>query len=676
MTGEPNALRTGQETEALRWADGSLDSRRMIFPSPAEAERFLDNIRGALEVLQGGDIPEMSSIAWPEWLDRGVLVQLPLKTRTRNCLRRDSLLEGSGALTVFDLVRLPQFGRACLFDLLLELERYLKACIRGEVVGTNPWKQPSDDAAKTESLTGVRIAKDAAMPGDWERAASVLNSLLAAAAELRGVETFADALSGDLVELARKMGIISELEGIRVENLLAGLPGPASVAVGRLENTLAAMSTSERMVIEQRLLHEPPATLAEVGSLVDVSRERIRQVQVKVEKRVAKALGPEVRLVGSLLNEELGSIIDERAFTGWLNDRLGTGTTLAHRLLRKAIVAEMGYSLRLGTYVDQRAQSVISEIRARGAGIADDVGLVDEPRLRAGFPDEDWQLHWTLLRRHVNLHELHGCLAIRDSAKARAKSALVSIGRPATLEEVAAVCGLGVRQAAGAFSNIPSVARASKHRWALKEWVDDEYEGIVAEIIQRIEEDGGSTTVERLLTELPERFGVSKSSVRSYMKTPRFAIRDGRIGLASKSLIRLRPLDDVVHGRDTNGEPFWTFTVESRFFEGFSVMGVPPEFAKALGCEPDGRTYARIENLPTCRELSVRWPLATTTGASLGYLADPLRKLGIQSGQRVRVTLKGRNLVEMYVHHDSSGPATERQANTILARMKNRRRVL
>ena len=194
------------------------------------------------------------------------------------------------------------------------------------------------------------------------------------------------------------------------------------------------------------------------------------------------------------------------------------------------------------------------------------------------------------------------------------------------------MCGLSATQVSGAFSNIPSVVRASKDAWALTEWGDDEYRGIVAEIIQRIEEDGGSTTTKRLLTELPEKFDVSARSVYSYMQTPRFLIRDGLVSLANVSSLELRPLDDAIHGRDVDGAAYWTFAVESRFFEGYSVTGVPPEFAKALGCEPDGGTYARIENLPNCHDLSVRWRVATTTGASIGYVADAIRELGLQTG--------------------------------------------
>ena len=89
-------------------------------------------------------------------------------------------------------------------------------------------------------------------------------------------------------------------------------------------------------------------------------------------------------------------------------------------------------------------------------------------------------------------------------------------------------------------------------------------------------------------------------SVRAYMQTPKFVIRDGWVSLANTSSIQLRDLDDVIDGRDHGGAPYWTFAVEDRFFDGYSVTGVPPEFAKALGCAPDAGERVRIDNLPGC----------------------------------------------------------------------------
>ena len=369
-------------------------------------------------------------------------------------------------------------------------------------------------------------------------------------------------------------------------------------------------------------------------------------------------------------------IISENEFERRIEELLPDGPPLIKRLFRKTLVTATGYTLQEGVYLDRRTCKVIEEIVASARKFADDVGLVDEEQLIAELPSEEWRRFWPWLRERCGLLDLHGSLGIRDSAKARAKAALLFIGCPATRAEISAICGLEETRIGGHLSNIASVVRADKDRWGLKEWIDDEYDGIVGEIIQRITEDGGVTTTDRLLKELPGQFDVSASSVRAYMQTPKFVIRDGWISMANISSIELRHLDDVIDGRDDTGAPYWTFTVETRFFDGYSVTGIPPEFAKALGCKPDEGESVRIANLPDCRDLSIRWPLASTTGASLGYLADPLRRLDVQSGQCVRVTIRGLGLVDLAAEGDRMERSATSHADALLARMKNRRRTL
>ena len=637
-------------------------------PFMNEAQRYLEHVRELLVSLDGRGMPDPSTVVWPAGLNRQILTELPLTVRTNNCLRSDRFQDRSGDVTVKDLMRIPNFGRKSLKDLMNALEHFLITFTQ------TPELLPNQ---ATEIMLQTRSDVVAAtLPSDWDNAADVLRPLLAAAAELKNVQTISDVLSDEIGDLARKMAILPELESIRVENLIVGTQGPVSIAVERLNGTLLAMSTIQRLVVEHRLLRKPPMTLEEVGTLAGVTRERIRQIQVKVESKVTQAMGIEMRLVASDLQEELAPIMLEQAFVRKVDTKLETGTDQSELFLRRAVVAEMGYEHDNGLYINKQARLVIADIRSRVTYLTDDAGLVDESQLLASFPDEGWHQYWPILRRHIFPHEMHGCLAIRNSAKARAKSALISIGHAATREEIAQVCGLSANQVAGAFSNIPSVVRASKDEWALKGWVDDEYDGIVGEIIQRIKEDGGSTSTERVLRELPEKFGVSSSSVYSYMQTPKFLIRDGWISQADVSYLKLRPLEDTVHGLDENGDPYWTFAVEPRLFEGYSVLGVPPEFAKALGCEPDGGTHLHIDNLPSCQDLSVRWRLASTTGASLGYVADALKTIGVRAGQIVRVTLKGPNCVTLTEHREPGSRPPKQESDEIIERMKNRRRML
>ena len=355
--------------------------------------------------------------------------------------------------------------------------------------------------------------------------------------------------------------------------------------------------------------------------------------------------------------------------------------SMARQLLRK----ELGYTCDDGICLDEAASDVVEGLKESARRIADGSGLIDERELRDDLSESTWHQHWPVLLAQCGLLRLSGQLALRDTAKARARAALISIGRPATKEEVARQSGLAPARVGAHLSAMDGVVRADKNRWGFVEWIDDEYEGITAEIVQRIEEDRGATRLERLLEELPRMFGVSEGSVRSYVATPKFSLADGYVSLADSSSITLRPLAQVVHGYMSNGRPYWRFRVEDRFFDGYSVDGLPPEIAKALGCEPDGRTRLSISTPIGCKPISVNWPLASTTGANVGYLSEPLSRLDARSGQFVRLIIDSPDGVSMELEapdadgEDSSdlgaAPATERAQN-LLERMKNRRMVV
>lgn len=510
----------------------------------------------------------------------------------------------------------------------------------------------------------------------WSLATEGLRSLLATSADVLGTPTLADALKPDLVRLASRMGIDDSLRSVALHEAMLGTISLPVIVSRRLGETLNRFTEREHAVVNTRLIQVPPATLNEVGVQLGVTRQRVRQIQAKLQRKIERALGAELSVIASTLQEHLDPLVPaeelERRIDQIIPDPSATVTTI----FRNAVTHAMGFTLDDGVYINERAAQVIRSLRSHVRELADDAGLVQEQDLVGVLPDEKWQRFWPWLRRRSALHSFHGSLALRDSAKARTKAALLSIGRPATKEEIGKLCGFDVKQVGSYLSNVPSVVRADPERFGLRDWVDDEYDGIVGEIIQRIEEDGGVTTTERLLREIPSKFNVSPVSVQLYMRTPRFEIRNGSISLASPTSIRLRDLDDVVHGHDDNGAPFWTFLVEDRYFQGYSVVGIPPEFAKALGCEPDsGGVDIRLENLPDCRALSLNWRLSSLTGASLGHVAEPLGLLGLQTGDRARVTITASRSLRLSPDVDHTARPSQ-EADATLARMLERRRAI
>ena len=646
-------------------------------PSRGTARSYLAQINPALCAAHEGTKVPSTALVWPDGFDRSILHSLPISVRTRNCFLREKLMEGDTPLRAMDLLHLPNFGRTSLADLLLNVEKFLLDCARnGDALSSHP-PRPTEESPETGShFTDTPIQAETEL-SPWNDAVESFLPLLATSAELLGTRTLADALHPNLLRLASRMKLAPTLHAIGVYEVVERGQSLPMLVANRLCRVLEAASESQRTVIQTRIIQTPPATLEEVGLQLGVTRERVRQIQATLETKIKAALGEELRVIAATLKDQLDPIIPEDDLDSRIGAVVPNQSSIVYGLIRKSLISAMGFTLNNGVYFDDQATEVIREIRTRARAYADDVGLVHEQKLVDTLPNERWQRFWSYLCEHSRLHDFNGMLALRDTTKARAKAALLSIGHSATREEIASACGYDNARAIGAtLSNISSVVRADKERWGLREWIDDEYDGIVGEIIQRIEEDGGATTTERLLTELPNKFNVSPTSVRTYMQTPRFEIRDGSIGLASPSAVQLRHLDDVIHGRDDNDAPYWTFVVESRYLEGHSVVGLPPEFAKAIGCSPDSGLGVRIENLADCRELSLRWRLSSTAGASLGYLSEPLRQLGLQPGERVRVTIKGERSVDLSAHDTSSQAHQSGEADATLERILRRRRSL
>lgn len=72
---------------------------------------------------------------------------------------------------------------------------------------------------------------------------------------------------------------------------------------------------------------------------------------------------------------------------------------------------------------------------------SDDAGLLNEPQLRAIAQQQRWHMDVDELIKACGLPRLFGTLAMADTVAAAAKAALLKLGRPATLHELADITG-------------------------------------------------------------------------------------------------------------------------------------------------------------------------------------------------------------------------------------------
>ncbi len=617
--------------------------------------------------------PPAELVVIPAEIDRIELLDLPLRIRTANTLIQSGLLRDSGPLSVQDLLAIRGFGMASLLDLMCVAEAV--PLVRSDV-------SVPLTATGTPDVGGRGTA--------WSELTDVLELLLAAANEFHGAVTVGDALEHDLVELVADLGIAEAIDSHEINDLtdvriVAGV-------IDAIRDLRATMPERKLAIVEQYLYSETRTTLGELGQTFGVTRERIRQIKNRIVAEIDDLVGPEIAIIAAILTRKAGPVVRDDDLRQLL-DALFEDESVhdaAVDLTRRIVEAALEYDSVRGVCANREAREVLDGFRKHSAALSDDVGLIDEEALRASLPDEEWRRLFELVIERSGLVRIGDRLALRSTQKARAKGAILTIGRPATLDEIVAESGLPRINLGGLLSGIAGIARASKTKWGIEDWIEDEYEGIVAEIKQRIKEDGGFTTLDRLVTELPEMFEVKEASVRALVATPQFLLRDGIVSLAEESEVALRDIDDVADGVTAEGWPYWSFRVHERYFDGYSLAGVPPEIARALGCPKNGSIRAVVSRPTGCRRISVNWHLTSLSGASVGFISTSLSRLGVAEGDQVRLVVVKPRVVEFRLFDPEPGRRERRRSDgaaltagagdtrtaALLERLKRRRQVL
>ena len=519
-------------------------------------------------------------------------------------------------------------------------------------------RDPSDDTPQGVRLNRTVANADAVATSDAaELLASVLprwslairstavtrdaaELIVAAAREFRGAATLGDLLRLDLSDLIAAAATDSALDEVPLDD---EAPRLAARTVGAVDACLRRLSDTEQLVALKRVVANAPKSLQEIASLVGLSRERIRQLDKKVRAALEEAARPELGLLSLVASSRLGATTTRPEIENVVTDLLPSsdandGEAESLTASRRMLLNRLGYECRDGLCLSVSAAATATAIKARGRDMADDAGLIDDELLREEIgpelrDDADSLVRW------IGWPRLSGRVALRDTHRARTKAGLLKLGAPATKAEIAEMGGLTERQVGGALSNLPSVARADKSRWGLREWIDDVYEGIPAEIVQRINEDGGSTRLNRLLEELPRLFKVSETSIWAYLNTPAFRVDHGWVTETTASEFQTGRLVDVVDGFTDDGDPYWTFEVAQRHLEGHSLHGVPPEVAAALGCTFGSRTTASVRSPDGCPDISVIWRKTSMHGPEIGRLRPALQALGARDAISARLII-------------------------------------
>ena len=421
-----------------------------------------------------------------------------------------------------------------------------------------------------------------------------------------------------------------------------------------LQAILRSASPVQLHILNHRLFCNSPATLREIGTEFKLSGERIRQL----ERKLSDSLTPihnDLRTLAVEICASVGPIVEQTLLDQCILEILDIQRPYSDvdELALKIIRNEMDYTCKQGICFSMEAREIADTITNAIRCDCDDVGIISASDILSHLPDSNWHQYLSEFIRWCNIYRFSGSLALRNTYKARAKAALLHIGRPATNCEISQIAGIEIGRVSAHLSSIESVARAAKARWGLLEWIDDVYEGIPAEILQRIVQDGGSTRISRLLDELPRLFGVSESSIRAYLATPAFHVEHGRVTEAQQIRPSIGDLDTAIEGYDDSGDPYWCFEIHERYLSGYSIIGVPGEIALALGCNIGQRVTASVRNPANCTSISVNWRTTAISGPEIGRVADIIRAIGAEIGQIARMVIHADHTVSFAIHREN-----------------------
>ena len=417
------------------------------------------------------------------------------------------------------------------------------------------------------------------------------------------------------------------------------------------DEVLLSLPERQYKIIVKRVHNYSPVTLEDLALKFNITRERVRQLEAKAIARISQSLkSVTTNIQVQALRKILSKIILYDTVRQICKILISSCIHTDQALI--ALLNLAGPYKSNGDWLFRNDAESADSLKKDLLDKSDRIGRIDGCAIEAIMNGLFWNSEERdrFLADCCGFNVIEGEWVARDSKVIRALLALDKLGRPATKEEIAAVAGLDrPSDAIAQFYRFDFICRADKYRWAFVEWVDDPYDGIVGEIEQRIQEDGGITSVARLIKKLPLQFGISENSVRSYLAAPMFVVSDGYVRLASQEEMdaayfgNVQDLPNAVRLED--GTWAVCIEIEERFFDGYSAA-IPASIAAVGGIKLGESLLVPVEG--TEHYVSLIWRISNyLKTVDLGRIEPVLRELNLRSGDQI-IVVPARDRVRIY----------------------------
>jgi len=401
-----------------------------------------------------------------------------------------------------------------------------------------------------------------------------------------------------------------------------------------------------RRIFLSRISLSNALTLESLAEEFGITRERVRQLQVNAESTIRAALRTQrfapVAWRAHTLAGLLGVAVPRD--TGFLDQSIQQATRgvsdTACELVTEVLLWLAGpYCwdsvtgwLRSG---EVPPQSVVNDCSTS-------LGQVDIDRVRQVLSEHGLvrPVHDAWIDQLGKVKLIQGVWLIwTGSVPDKAARLLEFWGEPATPEHLVNAIGEGhdVRATRSRLLEDERMMRVDMTRIGLRSWGMEEYSGIAEEIDQELQLRGGTSDVGDLIATLVERFGLSESSIKSYLSVPMFVLQGKMVRRRTSTdpFSAVAPVTDTTGcyllGRDALS---WRIEVNADTLRG-SGRVMPVSIAGWLGVTPGNQRVLAAED----GTVRITWPMTSASGPSLGSIRFLADKVSARPGDQLLLTI-------------------------------------
>ncbi|WP_238773931.1 DNA-directed RNA polymerase subunit alpha C-terminal domain-containing protein [Prescottella equi] len=311
-------------------------------------------------------------------------------------------------------------------------------------------------------------------------------------------------------------------------------------AAQQLRQSLEQFTERDLFILSRRFFADSPETLDVLGSELALTRERVRQLEIKARSVLTEHIerGGRLAMVAAAARDTIGYVLPLRSLLDALpalEHQISSVDQPAWRILDRlddAYEIEDGWCVAPTMTAAKSLWSTKLQELANAYGV---VALEELGPLNENIPDGHNE---EILREWLTYcgYAIEGGLILTRyrTIPDRVCSMLYVEGSPMTTQQIIEKFD-GSRSPNSIRNSMTAdgrIVRIDRDRWALNEWGVDAYEGIRLAIRRELKCGGGSLALDHLQQVITSKYTVAATSVATYASMPPFETIDGIVSVA------------------------------------------------------------------------------------------------------------------------------------------------